>query len=182
MSTVSSSVLRAVGRMRRRRDREDGQRSGPLCAVCGVARCCVFMGVPCATSRDEVPWACDRSIWRSRIEEEEELHYKNPPTPCLWQAPRKPKGKPGRRQKSAGYAIRMPGRLRGPDMRGIAPHAAELAFYLRRCETKKRKLAIEATAVCRTKRFLWGARRRRSGLYLSLQLLNLWVNIWLCGE
>ena len=39
------------------------------------------------------------------------------------------------RQKRAGYAIRMPGRERAPDMRGIAPHAAELAFYFRGCET-----------------------------------------------
>ena len=27
----------------------------------------------------------------------------------------------------------MPGRTRGPDVRGIAPHAAELEFYLRGC-------------------------------------------------
>ena len=36
--------------------------------------------------------------------------------------------KPKTRQECAGYAMRMPGRKRGPDMRGIAPHAAELAF------------------------------------------------------
>ena len=41
--------------------------------------------------------------------------------------------KPKTRQKRAGYAMRMPGRTRGPDVRDIAPHAAELEFYLRGC-------------------------------------------------
>ena len=48
-------------------------------------------------------------------------------------APRVRTAKPITRQKRAGYAIRMPGRTRGHGMRGIAPHAAELAFYLRGC-------------------------------------------------
>ena len=40
---------------------------------------------------------------------------------------------PKTRQKRAGYAMRMPGRARAPDMRAIAPHAAELEFYFRGC-------------------------------------------------
>ena len=42
---------------------------------------------------------------------------------------------PKTRQKRAGCTIRMPGRTRGPDVRDIAPHAAELTFYLRGCDT-----------------------------------------------
>ena len=58
-------------------------------------------------------------------------------SPSLWNFCAGVVPKPKTRQKRAGYAIRMPGRTRGPDVRGIAPHAAELAFYLRGCSTER---------------------------------------------
>ena len=45
---------------------------------------------------------------------------------------------------AVGYAMRMPGRARGPDVRGTAPqHAAELVFYLRECARELARLQRE---------------------------------------
>lgn len=47
--------------------------------------------------------------------------------------------KPGKSAvQRAGYAMRIPGRARGPDMPDTAPHAAELAFYFRWCSKKNK--------------------------------------------
>ena len=66
-----------------------------------------------------------RGSWLSRLAAKRQKSWVEHPE--LEPQNRKP------RQKRAGYTIRMPGRTRSPDMLGIAPHAAELAFYSRGC-------------------------------------------------